>query len=41
MSDLTEHEIPAEITTYSAVVTKDNVDSYLDVGPIRDRTANQ
>ncbi len=32
MSDLTEHEIPAEITTYSAVVTKDNVDSYLDVG---------
>ncbi|OQO89365.1 sugar ABC transporter substrate-binding protein [Saccharomonospora piscinae] len=32
MSDLAEHEIPAEVTTYSAVVTKDNVDSYLDVG---------
>ncbi|WP_019811038.1 substrate-binding domain-containing protein [Saccharomonospora halophila] len=32
LSDLTEHEIPSEITTYSAVVTKDNVDSYLDVG---------
>ncbi|WP_019816225.1 substrate-binding domain-containing protein [Saccharomonospora saliphila] len=32
LSDLAEHEIPSEITTYSAVVTKDNVDSYLDVG---------
>ncbi|SFO88276.1 ribose transport system substrate-binding protein [Amycolatopsis arida] len=32
LGDLAEHEIPAEITTYSAVVTKDNVDSYLDVG---------
>jgi ribose transport system substrate-binding protein len=30
-SDLAEHEIPAQITTYSAVVTKENVDSYLDV----------
>ncbi|HEV2779293.1 MAG TPA: substrate-binding domain-containing protein [Actinophytocola sp.] len=32
MGDLAEHEIPAEITTYSAVVTKENVDSYMDVG---------
>jgi ribose transport system substrate-binding protein len=32
MSDLAEHEIPALITTYSAVVTKENVDDYLDVG---------
>ncbi|WP_158888421.1 substrate-binding domain-containing protein [Amycolatopsis anabasis] len=32
VGDLAEHEIPAEITTYSAVVTKENVDSYLDVG---------
>jgi ribose transport system substrate-binding protein len=32
MGDLAEHEIPAEITTYSAVVTKENVDQYLDVG---------
>lgn len=32
MSDLAEHEIPAEITTYSAVVTKENVDQYMDVG---------
>ncbi|HET9137962.1 substrate-binding domain-containing protein [Actinophytocola sp.] len=31
MSDLAEHEIPAQITTYSAVVTKENVDSYMDV----------
>ena len=32
MGDLAEHEIPADITTYSAVVTKENVDQYLDVG---------
>ena len=32
MGDLAEHEIPSSITTYSAVVTKDNVDDYLDVG---------
>jgi ribose transport system substrate-binding protein len=32
VSDFAEHEIPAFITTYSAVVTKENVDSYLDVG---------
>jgi ribose transport system substrate-binding protein len=32
VADLAEHEIPANITTYSAVVTKENVDSYLDVG---------
>lgn len=32
MSDLVEHEVPASITTFSAVVTKQNVDSYLAVG---------
>jgi ribose transport system substrate-binding protein len=32
IGDLAEHEIPALITTYSAVVSKENVDSYLDVG---------
>lgn len=32
MSDLVEQEVPASITTYSAVVTKDNVDQYLPVG---------
>ena len=32
MADLAEHEIPAQITTYSAVVTKENVDQYMDVG---------
>jgi ribose transport system substrate-binding protein len=32
MGDLVEKEVPASITTYSAVVTKDNVDSYLAVG---------
>ena len=32
MSDLAEHEIPSSITTYSAVVTKENVDDYMDVG---------
>jgi len=31
LGDLAEHEIPAHITTYSAVVTKENVDSYMDV----------
>jgi ribose transport system substrate-binding protein len=31
MDDLAEHEIPAQVTTYSAVVTKENVDSYFDV----------
>jgi ribose transport system substrate-binding protein len=32
IADMAEHEIPAFITTYSAVVTKENVDDYLDVG---------
>ncbi|MEY8038235.1 substrate-binding domain-containing protein [Saccharopolyspora cebuensis] len=32
MADLAEHEIPRSITTYSAVVTRENVDQYLDVG---------
>jgi ribose transport system substrate-binding protein len=32
MDDLIEREVPASITTYSAVVTKDNVDRYLAVG---------
>jgi ribose transport system substrate-binding protein len=32
VSDFAEHEIPAFITTYSAVVTKENVDSYMDIG---------
>jgi ribose transport system substrate-binding protein len=32
LGDLAEHEIPAQITTYSAVVTKENVDQYMDVG---------
>ncbi|MFL6144613.1 MAG: substrate-binding domain-containing protein [Labedaea sp.] len=31
LGDLAEHEVPAQITTYTAVVTKENVDSYLDV----------
>jgi ribose transport system substrate-binding protein len=31
LGDLAEHEIPAQVTTYSAVVTKENVDSYMDV----------
>jgi ribose transport system substrate-binding protein len=32
MGDLVEREVPASITTFSAVVTKDNVDDYLPVG---------
>ncbi|EHR49790.1 ABC-type sugar transport system, periplasmic component [Saccharomonospora marina XMU15] len=32
LGDLAEHEIPSEVTTYSAVVTKQNVDNYMDVG---------
>ncbi|MGH8867705.1 MAG: substrate-binding domain-containing protein [Actinomycetes bacterium] len=32
MSDLVEHEVPASLTTYSAVVTRDNVDDYMAVG---------
>ncbi|GGS24444.1 substrate-binding domain-containing protein [Actinokineospora fastidiosa] len=32
LGDLAEHEVPASITTYSAVVTKENVDQYMDVG---------
>ncbi|WP_020384956.1 substrate-binding domain-containing protein [Kribbella catacumbae] len=32
LSDLVEQEIPASITTYSATVTKENVDSYLPIG---------
>jgi ribose transport system substrate-binding protein len=32
VADFAEHEIPASITTYSAVVTKENVDQYLDIG---------
>jgi ribose transport system substrate-binding protein len=31
MGDLVECEVPASITTYSAVVTKDNVDQHLPV----------
>jgi ribose transport system substrate-binding protein len=29
LGDLAEHDVPAKITTFSAVVTKDNVDKYL------------
>ncbi|GAB4588100.1 substrate-binding domain-containing protein [Nocardia sp. IFM 10818] len=29
LGDLAEHDVPAKITTFSAVVTKDNVDQYL------------
>lgn len=32
MEDLTEGEVPASITTYSTVVTADNVEDFLDVG---------
>ncbi len=32
MEDLVEREVPASITTFSAVVTKENVDQYLPVG---------
>ncbi|MFF5990563.1 substrate-binding domain-containing protein [Prauserella flavalba] len=32
LGDLAEHEIPSELTTYSAVVTRENVDNYMDVG---------
>jgi ribose transport system substrate-binding protein len=32
MGDLVEKEVPALITTFSAVVTKENVDQYLSVG---------
>ncbi|OLF13567.1 substrate-binding domain-containing protein [Actinophytocola xanthii] len=32
VADFAEHEIPASITTYSAVVTKENVDDYMDIG---------
>ncbi|AUS79344.1 sugar ABC transporter substrate-binding protein [Actinoalloteichus sp. AHMU CJ021] len=32
LGDMAEHEIPASITTYSAVVTSDNVAEYRDVG---------
>lgn len=32
VADFAEHEIPAMVTAYSAVVTKDNVDGYLDIG---------
>jgi ribose transport system substrate-binding protein len=31
LGDLAEHEVPSKVTTYSAVVTKENVDSYFDV----------
>jgi ribose transport system substrate-binding protein len=31
MSDLSEREVPASVTLFSAVVTKDNVDAYLPV----------
>lgn len=31
LSDLSEPDAPASLTTYSAVVTKDNVDDYMDV----------
>jgi ribose transport system substrate-binding protein len=29
LGDLAEHDVPAKITTFSAVVTQDNVDKYL------------
>jgi ribose transport system substrate-binding protein len=29
MGDLAEHEIPTSMTLFSAVVTKENVDTYL------------
>lgn len=32
LTDLTEHEVPASITTYSAVVTKENAAQYLPLG---------
>lgn len=32
VADFAEHEIPSLVTTYSAVVTKENVDDYLDIG---------
>jgi ribose transport system substrate-binding protein len=32
VADFAEHEIPAFLTAYSAVVTKENVDDYADVG---------
>ena len=32
MAGMSEKDVPASITTYSAVVTKDNVDNYMDVG---------
>jgi len=32
MGDLVEHEVPASITTFSAVVTKENVDTYMPLG---------
>ncbi|MCM2423464.1 MULTISPECIES: substrate-binding domain-containing protein [unclassified Streptomyces] len=32
MADLVEHEVPASVTTFSAVVTKENVDQYMAVG---------
>ncbi|GAA4638376.1 substrate-binding domain-containing protein [Actinoallomurus vinaceus] len=32
LTDMVEHEVPAQVTTYSAVVTKDNVDDYMVVG---------
>ena len=32
MSDLVEVEVPASITTFSAVVTADNVDQYMQFG---------
>jgi ribose transport system substrate-binding protein len=31
LGDVAEHEVPAQITTYSAVVTKENVGNYMDV----------
>lgn len=32
LTDLTEREVPASVTTFSAVVTKENVDDYIDIG---------
>ncbi|MDV3126153.1 substrate-binding domain-containing protein [Mycobacterium sp. 21AC1] len=32
LNDLAELDVPASLTTYSAVVTKDNVDRYLSIG---------
>ncbi|MFV0254228.1 MAG: substrate-binding domain-containing protein [Beutenbergiaceae bacterium] len=32
MAEMAEKDVPASVTTYSAIVTADNVDQYLDIG---------